>query len=160
MDIIQFGSMVHDTVTGFEGRVVSRLEYLNKCVRYLVQPEVDEKGQLPESATVDGPYLKVIAPPKEGLPPAVKTANTFELGVKVKDRLSGATGIAVVRAKHMYSGDRYGIQLPINKEGKIPDLVVFDEQDLEQIDPPPPKKKEKEEKPPQGPHGYRETMSR
>lgn len=64
-----------------------------------------------------------------------------KLGVKVKDRLTGFTGVAVLRIKNMHSGDRYGVQPPIYKKNEIPDLKTFDEEDLKQIDPPAPKKK-------------------
>ncbi len=151
MNIIPFGSLVHDKITGFEGFVTYRVEHMNGCVRYGVQPVVDKEGQLPEPKTLDGPDLEIIASPKDDLPPAIKTSNTFKLGVKVKDRLTDFVGVAVLRIKNMYSGDRYGVQPPINQKREIPDIRTFDEGDLEQVDPPPCKKK-KGEKPPQGPH--------
>ncbi len=101
---------------------------------------------------MDEPNLEIIASPREDLPPAVKTKNVFELGAKVKDRLTGVEGVAVLRIKHRHSGDRYGIQLPVNKDGKVPEIIVLDEEDLELVKSPlPPKKAEK--KPPNGPHG-------
>jgi hypothetical protein len=161
VSVIQFGSLAQDTITGFEGIVVRRIEHMNKCVRYEIQPVVDEDGQLPDSKMFDGPDLKVMAPPKEDLPPAIKTPNTFKLGVKVKDRIAGLEGIAVLRVKNMYSGDQYGIQPPMNKKREIPDVKVFDESDLEQIDPPLPKKKEKKaKKPPEGPHDHNAAIAR
>jgi len=81
--------------------------------------------------------------------------------VKARDRLTGFTGIAVVRIKYPYSGDRYGVQSRVDKKGEIPDLRSVDGKDLEQIDPPPRKKKEKPEKePPAGPHDHNAVMAR
>ncbi len=159
MDIIPFGSLVQDKITGFKGFVLYRVEHMNECVRYGVQPTINKEDQLPEIKVLDGPDLKIIAPPKDDLPPAIKTPNAFKLGVKVKDRLTGFMGVAVLRVKHMYSGDRYGVQPPINKKNEIPELRTFDEEDLEQVDPPAPKKKIKQ-KGPNGPHDRSAAIAR
>ena len=37
------GAVLRDTVTGFQGKVTSRIEYLNGCRQYSVQPMVDTK---------------------------------------------------------------------------------------------------------------------
>ena len=141
MKIIPFGSLVQDKITGFQGFVVSRVEHMHKCIRYGVQPPVDKDKQLPEPHFIDGPDLETIAPPSADLPPAIETPNAFKLGVKAKDILTGLTGVIVLRVKYRQAGDRYGIQPPVDGQGKIPDIVSFDEKDLEQVDPPPKKKK-------------------
>jgi len=126
-----------------------------------VQPPLNKEKQLPEEKVFDGPNLEVIAPPKGDLPQAVETHNAFELGVKLKDLLTGFTGIAVLRVKNKHSGDRYGVQPPMNKKEEIPDLKTFDEEDLVQIDPPPaPKKKETAPRPPNGPHDHNTAIAR
>ena len=160
MNIIPFGSLVRDKVTGFRGITIYYIEHMNDCVRYAVQPVIDKEGQLPDIKILDGPNLEIIALLDGDLSSAVKTPNTFELGVKVKDRLTGLTGIAVLRVKNRHSSDQYGIQPPMNKKCEIPDLKTFDEEDLEQIDPPPPKGKKKEIKPPGGPHDCNNAIVR
>jgi hypothetical protein len=161
MNIIPFNSLVEDVTSGFRGFVVARLEYMNNCIRYALQPPLEKGKELGEPITVDGGHLKIIKPPKGGQAKVVETPNAFKLGVKLKDRLSGLTGIAVVRLKHRHSGDRYGLQPPINKEkGKIPDLRTFEEEDLEQIDPPPVKKAESIAKKPNGPHSHGMAITR
>jgi len=161
VSVIPFGSMVRDRITGFEGFTVFRVEHMNGCLRYGVQPVINKEGQLPEAKVLDGPDIEIIASPKDDLPPVIKTVNAFKLGVKVKDRLTGFTGIVVLRLKHMYSGDRYGIQSPVNDKLEIPEIRTFDDGDLEQVDPPPRKKKEKKEKkPPEGPHGHNIAIAR
>lgn len=156
---ISLGSSVCDRITGFKGIAAFSIEYMHGCIRYGVRPALDNDGQLPEDKILDGPDLEVIAPPRGDLPPAIKTPNTFKLGVKVRDRLTGFMGITVLRIKHMYAGDRYGVQPSINKKGEIPEIKSFDEVDLEQIDPPAPKQKKKD-KPPAGPHDRRVVMAR
>lgn len=162
MNIIPFGSLVRDKITGFEGVIVYRVEHMNNCVRYGVQPMVDKDGKLPESKVLEGPNLEITAPAKEDLSPTIKTSNTFKLGVKVKDCLTGLTGIVVVRLKERHSGDRYGIQSSIDAKGEIPDIRTFDEEDLEQIDPPVSKKRRKKtgKNPPNGPHNHNTAIAR
>jgi len=153
-EIVPSNSLVQDEVTGFEGIVIFRIEYMNECIRYAVQPKINSEGKLPEYKVIDGPNLKIIAPPPAGLSAIPETPDAFDFGVKLKDRLSGVEGVAVIRFKNRHAGDRYGIQPKINEKGDIPDVVFLDEEDLEQIDPLPKPKKEKKEKRPNGPHGY------
>ncbi|MDD2696669.1 MAG: hypothetical protein PHE52_00725 [Candidatus Pacebacteria bacterium] len=161
MSVIAFGSTVRDKITEFKGIVICRVEHMNRCVSYGVQPPVDNEKQLPDAKFIDEPDLEIVAPPKEDLPPMTKIPNAFKLGVKVKDHLSGFTGVAVLRIKYPYAGDRYGIQATINGKGEIPEIKTFDGSDLEQIDPPPKKKKkEKAKEPPEGPHDRSTAIAR
>ena len=167
MDIIPYNSLVRDTITGFKGFVVFRVEHMNGCLRYGVQPEISKEGKRegkrPDVVIIDGPNLTIVSKPKDDLAKTNETPNTFNFGVKVKDRLTGFTGIVVARVKYRYSGDRYGIQPPLNAKGEIPDVVQLDEEDIEQIDPPLPKKEEKKEEKrekPNGPHNSCNVMGR
>jgi hypothetical protein len=161
---IPYGSLVRDKITGFKGYTDYRVEYLNGCVRYGVQPKKDKNGELMEAKIFDAIFLEVIAPPRKNLPKPIEHPNKFKLGVKVQDILSGFTGITVARIKGAYSGDRYGIQAPINKKGEVPEVKTMDEDDLIQIDPPVPKekkeKKEKKKNPPNGPHNHNVVVGR
>lgn len=47
------GHKVRDRITGLEGIVTSRTEYLNGCVRYAVQPPVDQDGKVRDSMWAD-----------------------------------------------------------------------------------------------------------
>ena len=160
MDIIPFNSVVEDQITGFKGAVKSRAEWLNNCIRYEVQPEINKDGHLPDAMVVDGMHLKVITP---GPFPAISIPNTFELGVKMMDKLSKFSGIAVVRLKYPHAGDRYGLQQKVNEKQEIPEVKTFDEEDLKQIDPPPALQKKggkKKPKPPNGAHDSHNMLSR
>lgn len=163
--IIPFHSLVRDNITGFKGFVIFRVEHMNGCIRYGIQPEISKEekreGKLPDLVILDGPDLTIVAPPRDGMTETKETPNTFNLGVKVRDRLTGLTGIVIARIKRRYSGDRYGIQQTMNAKGKIPESVQFDEEDLEQIDPPVQKKKEeKKEKRTNGPHDRKTIFGR
>lgn len=63
MPKIHLGDTVKDTITGFRGKAVGRTEWLTGCARFIVQPEVDKDGKLPESQTFDEPTLGVIRCP-------------------------------------------------------------------------------------------------
>ena len=155
---IMFGSLVCDKVTGFKGIVIFRIEHMHNCVRYGVQPVVNEEGQLPDEKIFDGPNLLVITPSESSA--GKTTPNIFTLGVKVRDNLTGLTGIAVLRVKQRHAGDQYGVQPPMDSKGEIPKVQTFDEEDLEQIDPPPKEKKEKEKRLPSGPHDHNNAVTR
>jgi hypothetical protein len=58
---INLGDKVRCKVTGFEGVVTSRTEFLNMCVRYGVQPPVDKDGKLQDAILFDEQQLEVLA---------------------------------------------------------------------------------------------------
>ena len=57
----------------------------------------------------------------------------INLGDKVKDKVSGFTGIAVGKTEWLYGCVRFNIQPPIDKDGKLPEMGSFDEPQLEVI---------------------------
>lgn len=46
--MIELGSKVKDSITGFVGVVTARAEYLSGCHQLLVQPPTDDKGEYKE----------------------------------------------------------------------------------------------------------------
>ena len=59
------GQKVRDVMTGFEGTIVYYAEYINGCIRYSIQPELDEEGHYQESQVIDEEQLELIKKPKE-----------------------------------------------------------------------------------------------
>ncbi len=57
---ITLGNKVRDKSTDFEGIATSRLEYINGCVQYCVQPPVDKEGKRQDGIYLDSQYLEVI----------------------------------------------------------------------------------------------------
>ena len=55
------------------------------------------------------------------------------LGDEVKDTVSGFTGIAIAKHSYLEGCDRISIQPVIDKDGKLPDSVTFDEPSLKCI---------------------------
>ena len=54
----------------------------------------------------------------------------IELGDKVKDTVTGYTGIAIARTQWLQGCDRILVQAPALKDSKIPDDRAFDEPQL------------------------------
>lgn len=57
---ITLGSKVRDVVSGFEGIVTARYEFLYGCTRYNVQPRVGDDGKGAEPQCFDEPQLELI----------------------------------------------------------------------------------------------------
>lgn len=54
----------------------------------------------------------------------------INLGDKVKDSVSGFTGVAIGKTDWLHGCSRFIIQPPIGKDGKLPDTAQFDEPQL------------------------------
>ena len=55
----------------------------------------------------------------------------IELGQTVKDKVSGFVGVAVTSHEYLNGCRRISVQPPVDKDGKLPDVVTFDEPQLE-----------------------------
>lgn len=60
MPLIDFGTEVKDTVTGFRGFVVSYTVYMDDTTTYDVQPSINGCGELPSPRSFDSARLDVI----------------------------------------------------------------------------------------------------
>lgn len=66
--MLKLGDKARDSVTGFEGTVVARAEYLNGCVRLALVPSVDKGGNCRESSWFDEQRLDSSSTAKTGGP--------------------------------------------------------------------------------------------
>ena len=57
---MKLGDKVRDTVTGLEGTVIARHEYLNGCVRLSVQPKEVKDGKPVDSSAFDIEQLELV----------------------------------------------------------------------------------------------------
>jgi hypothetical protein len=57
---IGLGSEVRDSVTGFQGIVTARAEFIAGCRQYIVQPPVKKDGSIPENNWLDEERLIVV----------------------------------------------------------------------------------------------------
>lgn len=61
---IELGSRAQDKITGFEGIVTARFEWLTGCVRYEIQPiKLGLDGKVNASETFDEARIEVLAKP-------------------------------------------------------------------------------------------------
>ena len=60
-------------------------------------------------------------------------ADRIELGDRVKDRITGLTGIAIARTEWLYGCVRYSVQPEETKDGKPADCYVVDAHQLEVV---------------------------
>lgn len=54
------GSKLRDVVSGLEGIATGRLEYLNGCVQYLIDPPLDKDGKLQKGMWVDSQQVEKV----------------------------------------------------------------------------------------------------
>lgn len=57
---IALGDIARDTLTGFEGVVVAKTNWLHGCTRWTLQPRKLEKGKLQETQSFDEPQLELV----------------------------------------------------------------------------------------------------
>lgn len=100
---IQLGDIARDTVTGFEGVVYARHTHINNCPQFTIQPSgADPKGAPMKPQSFDAPMLIRVCK-AEGVTviPPYKTLTddaTPRFGDKVKDRLTGLSGLMIGKA--------------------------------------------------------------
>lgn len=58
----------------------------------------------------------------------------FELGVRVRDKVTGYEGIAIARVEHLNGCTQYGVSGKVGEDGKMPESYYIDHTQLEQID--------------------------
>lgn len=58
---VKLGDLARDRISGFEGVVIARTEWLRQCDRYTLAPtKLDEKGRPQDPATFDEGDIEVI----------------------------------------------------------------------------------------------------
>jgi hypothetical protein len=58
---VQLGDKARCTITGFEGVVTCRSDYISGCTRITLQPPVGADGKIPDPGHFDEPMLEVVA---------------------------------------------------------------------------------------------------
>lgn len=115
---IKMGHTVRDLISGFEGTVVTKVEFMTGNVQFGIQPKCEPGAKaMPDAMGIDSHMLDVV---DEGLSAkAIPPAHTdIELGWKVRDRATGFEGIAV--QKHtFFNGCVYFQVIPPVKKGTL-----------------------------------------
>ena len=63
---MKLGDVATDTITGFTGIAVSRIEYLTGCIQWKLQPQGLKDGKIIEGEWLDEVRLKVVNPSAGG----------------------------------------------------------------------------------------------
>lgn len=59
ISIQMLGKRVKDKISGFKGIAIEKIEYLNGCIQYKIQPRVKENGKFIEGQWFDEQQLTV-----------------------------------------------------------------------------------------------------
>lgn len=63
---INLGDKVRDKITKLEGIAVAKIEFLNGCLQYAIQPEgLNKDGEVKEQSFVDSQQIEIIKPEKK-----------------------------------------------------------------------------------------------
>jgi len=54
------GEKVKDSVTGFKGAITARIEYLNGCIQYCVEPKVGKEMKMGKHHWIDEGQLELV----------------------------------------------------------------------------------------------------
>lgn len=73
MKIFKFklGAQARDTVTGFEGTITGRNEWLNGCKQYCLKAKVGEDGKIKSGEWIDEQQVEIVKPAKEAERPPI-----------------------------------------------------------------------------------------
>lgn len=125
MATVKLGDRVKDAISGFKGIVTGRYEYLYGCVRCSVRPEDLAKDGTPAKSEVfDEGQLQVVKAGAVAVPP--RRPAPFALGDKVKDEISGFTGVVTAWFEHLHANAACSVQPQEMKDGKPIEGQTFD----------------------------------
>lgn len=61
----ELGDYVKDSLLGFEGFIEERVQCLNGCIQYRIQPKVGKDGKIPDACQLDEQNLELIKSAKK-----------------------------------------------------------------------------------------------
>lgn len=70
--MIKLGSTVKDSITGYTGVALCRIEYMNGCIRYEVQSQTLFEGRVSQSEFFDEQRLTATPEATAGGPPTTR----------------------------------------------------------------------------------------
>lgn len=57
---MKLSDQVRNVISGFEGIITGKCEYINGCVQFLVQPRVDKEGNHRNAKWIDDAELEMV----------------------------------------------------------------------------------------------------
>lgn len=115
---LKLGSLVKDSITGFTGIAIGRIEFAYGCVHIRIQAKsMTEEGTPIPVHDFDDQRIEVLAPPSKKWPEPKKSK--IKLGDVVRDTLTGAAGIATSRTVGIDGSTRLVVEQPgLTKDGE------------------------------------------
>jgi hypothetical protein len=132
-DRLSLGDRVRESITGFTGIAVARMVWLHGCVRIDVQAEELDKHNKTIQLTFDEAALDLVeAGAKAAKHNPEPADHAIELGDRVKDSITGFSGIAVGRVVWLHNPiARIEVQQEQLDKDHRTIQVAFDETSLE-----------------------------
>lgn len=132
--MVKLGQTVRDKISGLVGIAIQRLDLLNGCIQYAVQPR-GEGDKMPDAYNIDFQQLEKVDDGVSEMVTEPKPDPKFDLGSNVLDTASGVAGVAVVRHTFINGCVYYSVQ-PRAKESAmfpgVPDLSFIDRNRLQE----------------------------
>ena len=127
----KLSAKLRDTLTGYEGVAVARLEYLSGAVQFCVVKKVGEDGVSPKGSYIDVQRLEEVEGPTIDVP---KTPAPFDLGDRLRDKITGLEGIATAKVNYVNGCLHYGVTpKKEKKEKEQPEAEYIDSKLLELV---------------------------
>ena len=131
--MIKFGDKARDLITGFEGIVIGKIDYLYGCAHVQLAATEMKDGQPQKTQTFDEQRVEVVEKGALKITPEPMECN-FKLGDKVRDKVNGFTGI-VLAINNQISGLRFATVEPDKlHEGKPIPAEAMETARLERVE--------------------------
>lgn len=123
------GKTAKDAVTGFTGTVICVHRQLSGNVQIGIAPKGDG-DKAPDPMFID---VHLVDEVDAGLSDRVQTPDVspIPLGAEVVDRVSGLKGTVTAETTHINGCIQCAVQPKVDKDGKLPEVIVFDYKRLE-----------------------------
>lgn len=132
----ELGLRAKDPISGFEGIIVSRVNYVFGCAHYGLASEKTEGGATIKTEYFDEARIEII---DNGVRPDGAQENEFDKifmhqgGDEAKDKVTGFRGKIVYRIEYLHNCNQYGLAPSVDKDGKSREAEQFDEGRIEII---------------------------
>lgn len=119
--MLNLGSKARDKVSGVEGILTVRTEWLHGGDRYDIQPP-SKDGKIPDSQTFDEPQIEIL----ESAPKHIDIQSPANCGDLVEDPITKTKGIVIGIGYWLYGCTRCCVQPKIDRKGHFVESRWFD----------------------------------
>lgn len=119
------GSTLKCKITGFEGILSARTQWLANCNTYTLKPKSLKDGKLQDAKNFDEPMLDLEKENPYDLPDFEEFE--FELGAVLKDNITGFEGVVTGRSQWISGNNTYCLKPQKLKDGMPQEDEWFDE---------------------------------